>query len=366
MTTSVSSPLLLSSGSASAPGISFTSDSGTDSGLFLAASNTIGIAAAGSEVARFGSAGLSVASTATPGTVEKFRVLTPTTVDNLANVTISASAATSKPMALQAAATQTANVLEVQSSSGSTNFLVKADGSAQFDFGSSGKIGAFPFFGATFLGLLKVSTDASTSLLLSSVPSLGFGPGGAPGIDTTLTRLAAGVFNIASGGLGVNTATTFGTVQKLAVNAHTTADNTANAILSASASTSKALVVQAAASQSAQLLEAQSSAGATVWSVSAAGAQSTGTVTLQDAANIAVGTSTGSKIGTATSQKIGFYNVTPIVQPSGASQAAVATTAATNTTPYGYTTAAQADALVTLVNKIRTDLVSLGLIKGSA
>ena len=38
---------------------------------------------------------------------------------------------------------------------------------------------------------------------------------------------------------------------------------------------------------------------------------------MADPANIAVGTTTGTKIGTATAQKIGFWNVTPIVQPSG-------------------------------------------------
>jgi hypothetical protein len=41
------------------------------------------------------------------------------------------------------------------------------------------------------------------------------------------------------------------------------------------------------------------------------------TVTLADAINIAVGTTTGTKIGTATSQKIGFYNKTPVVQRTG-------------------------------------------------
>lgn len=89
-------------------------------------------------------------------------------------------------------------------------------------------------------------------------------------------------------------------------------------------------------------------------------------ITFADAANIAAGTTTGTKIGTATTQKLGFYNATPIVQRSGASQAAVTTTAATNTSPYGFTTAAQADAIVTLVNELRAALVALGLIKGSA
>lgn len=66
------------------------------------------------------------------------------------------------------------------------------------------------------------------------------------------------------------------------------------------------------------------------------------------------------------SDKLSFYGAAPIVQPVGAAQAAVVTTAATQTTPYGFATQAQADALVTLVNAMRTALVNLGLIKGAA
>lgn len=42
-----------------------------------------------------------------------------------------------------------------------------------------------------------------------------------------------------------------------------------------------------------------------------------GTITLSDAKNLVLGTTTGTKFGTATSQKIGFFNSTPIVQPTG-------------------------------------------------
>lgn len=39
-------------------------------------------------------------------------------------------------------------------------------------------------------------------------------------------------------------------------------------------------------------------------------------LTLADALNLITGTTTGMKIGTATTQKLGFYNATPIVQPT--------------------------------------------------
>jgi hypothetical protein len=42
----------------------------------------------------------------------------------------------------------------------------------------------------------------------------------------------------------------------------------------------------------------------------------TATQTLADAANLVVGSSTGTKVGTATTQKLGFWNATPVVQPS--------------------------------------------------
>jgi hypothetical protein len=98
---------------------------------------------------------------------------------------------------------------------------------------------------------------------------------------------------------------------------------------------------------------------------------STGTVTfsngftIADAKNVALNTTTGTKIGTATAQKLAFHNSTPVIQRAGAAQAAVATTASTNSSPYGYAQA-QADAIVALVNELRAAMVEKGLIKGSA
>lgn len=85
----------------------------------------------------------------------------------------------------------------------------------------------------------------------------------------------------------------------------------------------------------------------------------------------------GAQIGaSATADKLGFWGATPVVQPTSASQAAVATstitTAATTTSPWGFATSTQADSLTaqvvllrTLVNQIRSDLVTIGILKGS-
>lgn len=69
----------------------------------------------------------------------------------------------------------------------------------------------------------------------------------------------------------------------------------------------------------------------------------------------------GVNFGSASTDKLGFYGLTtPVVRRTKAT--AVTTTSATSTTnAYGYTTAAQADAIVTAVNAIITNLTDLGL-----
>lgn len=87
--------------------------------------------------------------------------------------------------------------------------------------------------------------------------------------------------------------------------------------------------------------------------------------TIADGKGIILGSTTGTKIGTATTQKLGFYNATPVIQSSGANQAA-APAGGTGATAGAYDTAAHRDALIALVNDMRTTLVNLGLMKGSA
>jgi hypothetical protein len=71
----------------------------------------------------------------------------------------------------------------------------------------------------------------------------------------------------------------------------------------------------------------------------------------------------GTVLGQSPSDLISFYNVTPVAQRSGPAQAAVPTTAPTNSTPFGFSQA-QAQAIITLLNEIRTTLVATGLMKG--
>ncbi len=73
----------------------------------------------------------------------------------------------------------------------------------------------------------------------------------------------------------------------------------------------------------------------------------------------------GQVIGAAAASKVALHGATPVSQRASAAQAAVATTAPTNTTPYGYSQE-QATAILTLLNEIRAALVEKGIIKGSA
>lgn len=90
-----------------------------------------------------------------------------------------------------------------------------------------------------------------------------------------------------------------------------------------------------------------------------------GGITMANATNIVLNTSTGTKIGTATNQKLGFFNATPIIQPADAAQAA-APAGGTGTAAGGWDTAANRNAAINTINAMRTALVNLGLIKGSA
>jgi|DEB3_MinimDraft_2_1074329.scaffolds.fasta_scaffold16280_2 hypothetical protein len=73
----------------------------------------------------------------------------------------------------------------------------------------------------------------------------------------------------------------------------------------------------------------------------------------------------GTTLGQSTSDLVSFHGVTPVAQRSGSAQAAVSTTASTTTTPAGYATTTQANAIVTLVNELRAALVAKGIIAGA-
>jgi hypothetical protein len=54
-----------------------------------------------------------------------------------------------------------------------------------------------------------------------------------------------------------------------------------------------------------------------------------GNKTVFDGVNLVLGTTTGTKVGTATTQKLGFYNATPVIQPTAVADATDAATVIT-------------------------------------
>ena len=72
----------------------------------------------------------------------------------------------------------------------------------------------------------------------------------------------------------------------------------------------------------------------------------------------------GCQVGQNSSDKVGFYGTSPATQPASASQAAV--TATITSTAVLTQVATQASANTVLLNQIRSELVTLGLLKGEA
>ena len=102
---------------------------------------------------------------------------------------------------------------------------------------------------------------------------------------------------------------------------------------------------------------------------------------IPDALNIATGTTTGTKIGTSASQKIGFFNATPVVQPSEITDELTSITHTAPGTPdyaiqnlvqntgFGFATQNEGNTVLsvilnlqTRVNELETRLATLGLI----
>jgi hypothetical protein len=68
----------------------------------------------------------------------------------------------------------------------------------------------------------------------------------------------------------------------------------------------------------------------------------------------------GIVVGAAATDKVGFFGATPVVQQTTFS--AVATTGATQSSPFGFADSTQANALVSNVNSIRTALRNVGIV----
>jgi hypothetical protein len=152
------------------------------------------------------------------------------------------------------------------------------------------------------------------------------------------------------------------------VSPDTTEANTVQPYLAAS----PGLTLKMHATQSADIFRIVTSADSEILAVTAAS-----DVELADGVDIIPGSTTGTKLATATTQKLGFYAATPVVQPSGANQAAMTfVTISDQTFQPTYSQSelvafrnnidGNFDEVLRLVHQMRTDLVTLGLLKGTA
>lgn len=129
-----------------------------------------------------------------------------------------------------------------------------------------------------------------------------------------------------------------------------------------------------------QLHISEATEAGTNWSLYVAGGASYlgGSLTIADAKDVILDTTTGTKIGTDVSQKLGFWNAAPVVQPAAAAQAAVTNstggTADGTMAAVGDTSAGDESGVIndnftelwTLQDAMRTALVDAGLMKGAA
>lgn len=90
--------------------------------------------------------------------------------------------------------------------------------------------------------------------------------------------------------------------------------------------------------------------------------QASGSIAIVDGVSISAGATTGTSFGTNTSQKISLYGVTPAVQPTIAAAVTNAAAISTGAGAFGFTEA-QANAIVTLLNDLRGDGITVGVWK---
>lgn len=93
-----------------------------------------------------------------------------------------------------------------------------------------------------------------------------------------------------------------------------------------------------------------------------AGLTTTGNLTMTDATNIVIGTTTGTKIGTGATQKIGFYNATPVVLPATTGTVTGFTAGSSTATKVDSTYTGNSGSTAYTVGDVVLALKSLGLL----
>ncbi len=265
--------------------------SGSDLNLTTSGVGQIVLTTGGSARFRVTDGGVAmVGSSGTAGTVEKFRVNTPTTVDNLAATILSTGATTSKGLVVQGAASQTANLQEWQDSSGTILTRVNADGSIALGGVNTASTGALRLANNTYIYARNAANTGNKQLLgYDSADNVVLGGSGTSvnvyimnaigsGIGVSTTAISSGpgkgIYQTGSA-LGLyhyngNITLTPGASSSFA-SVLTAARSGTNITVQTAATTDIGLVVKGTASQTANLQEWQDSTGSVLASVGATG-----------------------------------------------------------------------------------------------
>ncbi len=197
---------------------------------------------------------------------------------------------------------------DLSGTGGTSNYL------KQSSVGATITVGTIPASDIGSGAALTKTDDTNVTLTLGGTPSTSL---------LAATSLALGWTGVLSGARGGTGVANTGFTITIAGNLTTTgAFNTTFATgftgtITLPTATSTLYSTQSGSITSSQLatsLTDETGTGANVFGTSPT---ITTSLIMADAANVVINATTGTKIGTATTQKIGFYNATPIVQPTG-------------------------------------------------
>ena len=203
---------------------------------------------------------------------------------------------------------------------GSPTFQIRSNNSGSFSiysYLSAPNAESFSIAGTTHAATFAGTITSSDNTIDSTSPTLTFKRGGTTKSTINVSTLDNIKWAAASGGANIG----FDLAGRHYVgNAGTS--TAALFVTNVSATGDRVLLLKHIASGTGHFIEGYDSTNTTKFSISSAGLATFNGLTLGDATNFAVGSSTGTKIGTATTQKLGFWNATPIVQPTTAVAAA--------------------------------------------
>ena len=212
--------------------------------------------------------------------------------------TIETSGAAIKALIVKGAASQTANLLEIQNSAGTALSLIASSGAIKLPDNNGGSGYAVGFVSDAAMGIYRKAANQMTLTAANQTGLTIDATSGVSRVGIGNTTNAISRIHVYDNGLTTTSGLTLGLTTGTLVQLYRSADNILSLngafnILSAGAA-NKALIVKGATSQTANLLEAQNSAGSSLWSIDSTGSQSSGTVPVARVSGLASVATSGS------------------------------------------------------------------------